>query len=79
MSTYILCHGSWYQPSTWERVANRLQEAGHRAVAVGYPGDAGDPTPPGEISQQSYVDAALEAIEAAPEPVVLVGHSMVGW
>jgi pimeloyl-ACP methyl ester carboxylesterase len=78
MTTYILCHGSWHQPSTWERVVDRLTDAGHTATAVAYPGDAGDPTPASLITQQSYVGAVLKAIDAAPEPVVLVGHSMGG-
>ena len=66
MSIYILCHGSWYQPSTWERVADRLHDAGRRSVTVTYPGDEGDGTPAPEIAQQSYVDAALAAIDGAP-------------
>jgi len=78
MSTYVLCHGSWYGPSTWERVSARLLEAGHQTVAVSYPGDAGDGTPAAQITQQSYVDAALAAVDAAAEPVTLVGHSMGG-
>ena len=39
MSTYVLCHGSWYAPSTWERVSARQARAGHQAVAVSYPED----------------------------------------
>jgi pimeloyl-ACP methyl ester carboxylesterase len=78
MSTYILCHGSWYQPSTWTRVAGELNRAGHAASTVSYPGDAGDETPASEITQQSYVDAVLGVVDAADEPVVLVGHSMGG-
>jgi len=78
MSTYVLCHGSWYGPSTWERLAERLVAAGHQAVAVSYPGDAGDDTPASAITQQSYVDAVLAAVEHAQPPVTLVGHSMGG-
>jgi pimeloyl-ACP methyl ester carboxylesterase len=78
MSRYVLCHGSWYGSSTWERVSQRLAGAGHEAVAVRYPGDAGDGTPVAQITQQSYVDAVLSELDGAPEPAILVGHSMGG-
>jgi pimeloyl-ACP methyl ester carboxylesterase len=78
MSTFVLCHGSWYGPGSWELVADRLRGAGHSVVAVGYPGDAGDLTPAVEIHQQSYVQAVLEQIDATSDRVTLVGHSMGG-
>jgi pimeloyl-ACP methyl ester carboxylesterase len=78
MTTFILCHGSWYSPLTWQPLSERLTAAGHRTVFVSYPGDAGDGTPASEIAQQSFLDAALAAIDGADERVVLVGHSMGG-
>ncbi len=78
MSTFVLCHGSWYAPASWDRIVERLRDAGHEAAVVSYPGDDDDPTPASDIHQQSYVDAALAVIDAASEPVILVGHSMGG-
>jgi len=74
----ILCHGSWYGPGSWARLAAELEHAGHSTTAVTYPGDAGDGTPASDIHLSSYVDAVVAAIDASTGPVTLVGHSMGG-
>jgi pimeloyl-ACP methyl ester carboxylesterase len=78
MSAFVLVHGSWMGSWAWDRVAPLLREAGHQATAVDLPGYGDDTTPVAEITLQAYTDRALAAIDAATEPVILVGHSMGG-
>jgi pimeloyl-ACP methyl ester carboxylesterase len=78
MTTFVLIHGGWAGGWTWERVAPLLEAAGHRAVAPDLPGHGSDRTPISEITLERYVDRVLEALDAAAEPVVLVGHSSGG-
>lgn len=74
MSTYVLVHGSFHGGWCWERVVPLLEAAGHRAVAVDLPGRGA--ATPGTLAE--YADAVARSIDAQPEPVVLVGHSMGG-
>ena len=78
MSTFVLVHGSWHGAWCWYKVLPRLEAAGHDAVAPNLPGHGVDPTPADEVSFEGYVDRVTGAIDAADEPVVLVGHSMGG-
>jgi pimeloyl-ACP methyl ester carboxylesterase len=78
MGTFILVHGSWHGAWCWERVVPRLQTAGHTVIAVDLPGYGEDHTPVADITLQAYADKVLAAVDAADEPVVLVGWSMGG-
>ena len=78
MSTFVLVHGAGGGAWCWDKVVQLLEEAGHKAIALDMPGHGQDKTPIGEVTLQSYVDRACEAIDAQPEPVVLLGHSMGG-
>jgi pimeloyl-ACP methyl ester carboxylesterase len=67
-TTVVLVHGAFADGSSWNRVIPLLQAKGLEVVAVQNP-------------LSSLVDdaaAARRAIEAAPGPVVLVGHSWGG-
>jgi len=59
-------------------VTERLAAAGHHARALDLPGCGADPTPASAVTPDGYVDRVVHEIEAAGEPVVLVGHSMGG-
>jgi pimeloyl-ACP methyl ester carboxylesterase len=59
-------------------VAPLLAAAGHRPVAIDLPGHGADQTPRAHQTLEAYVDALLRALDAEPEPVLLVGHSMGG-
>lgn len=74
MSTFVLVHGSFHGGWCWERVVTRLIATGHRALAPDLPGRGGDATQ----TLSSYAARVGEVVEAEPEPVVLVGHSMGG-
>jgi pimeloyl-ACP methyl ester carboxylesterase len=55
-----------------------LGELGTASVAIDLPGRAGDARPAADLTLDSYVDHVVAAIEASPEPVMLVGHSLGG-
>src|SRR5262245_51360569 len=57
LSTFVLVHGAWHGSWCWAPVVARLQAAGHAAVAFDLPGRAGDATPHGEITLESYARA----------------------
>ena len=78
MSTYVLVHGSWHAAWCWYKIVPRLEQAGHRAIAIDLPGHGRDGTPVGDVTMQHYVDAIGSAIDAAGEPVILVAHSRGG-
>jgi pimeloyl-ACP methyl ester carboxylesterase len=78
MSTFVLVHGASHGAWCWYKVISRLKSAGHRVLAPDLPGHGRDRTPLEAVTLAAYVDRVCEAIDAAPEPVVLVGHSMGG-
>jgi pimeloyl-ACP methyl ester carboxylesterase len=78
MSTFVLVHGSWHGGWCWDSVKALLENQGHRVMAPDLPGHGQDRTPIAEITLQRYVDRVLAVIDAQPEPVILVGHSMGG-
>lgn len=75
---FVLVHGAFQDERAWSEVLPRLQAAGHRTVAVRLAGRAGDATPIGQISLDTYRDQVAAAVAAQPGPVVLVGHSFGG-
>ena len=78
MSTFVLIHGGWHGAWCWDRVAPLLEQAGHEVVALDLPGHGEDLTPAVEVTLESYTDRVIGALDALPEPVVLVGHSLGG-
>lgn len=60
---------AWY----WHRVAPLLEDAGHSAVAVDFPGD--DP----DAGLPEYVALALDAARDRADKLVLVGQSLGGF
>jgi pimeloyl-ACP methyl ester carboxylesterase len=75
---FILVHGAWHGAWCWEQVEHHLGDLGAASVAVDLPGRAGDAQTVAELTLDSYVDRVVAAIDASPEPVVLVGHSLGG-
>ena len=74
----MLVHGAWSGGWVWERVTPLLEQAGHRVDAVDLPGRGSNPAvargdDPGRLARH-----VADRVEAAGEPVVLVGHSMGG-
>lgn len=72
MTTFGLVHGAFHGSWCWERLTDVLEARGHRVLTVDLPCD--DP----EAGASEYADAAVEAFSAAPDDIVLVGHSLGG-
>ena len=78
MSTYVFVHGAWHGAWCWSKVVSLLEGAGHKATALDLPGHGQDDTPITQVTFEAYCNRVREIVEAEPEPVVLVGHSMGG-
>lgn len=78
MSTYVLVHGSWHGAWCWYRIIPRLRAAGHTVIAPDLAGLGSDKTPLVDITLDRWRDDVVRAIDAAAEPVILVGHSRGG-
>lgn len=78
MGTYVLVHGAWHGAWCWDKVVPVLERKGHRVVAPDLPGHGTDKTPIAEVSLQAYAERICGILDAQPEPVILVGHSMGG-
>jgi pimeloyl-ACP methyl ester carboxylesterase len=75
---FVLVHGAWHGGWCWEEVEGHLGKAGAEAMAVNLPGRGADARPFDQLTLDSYVDEVIAALDAAPAPVVLVGHSLGG-
>ena len=78
MATFVLIHGAWHGGWCWERLAPELEARGHAVRTPDLPGHGADPAAPASVTLEDYVARVVEALRAAPEPVVLLGHSMGG-
>jgi pimeloyl-ACP methyl ester carboxylesterase len=64
----VLVGGLWLDPSAWDAVLAETGERGRRAVAVTLPAHR-------SATLDDQRDAVLAAVDAAPGPSVVVGHS----
>ncbi len=78
MSTFVLIHGAFHGAWCWDKVSPLLEQGGHEVVALDLPGHGEDQTPAAEVTLEGYADRVVGALDALPEPVVLVGHSLSG-
>jgi len=78
VSAYVLVHGGVHGAWCWEAVIGPLADAGHHVQAIDLPGRAATARAASDCRLSDYVDAIGEAVDSAPEPPVLVGHSMGG-
>ncbi|HVK84929.1 MAG TPA: alpha/beta hydrolase [Kofleriaceae bacterium] len=67
--TIVLVHGAFADGSSWDKVVPLLLAKGYPVVAVHEP----------MVSAAEDIDATKRAIDAAPGPVILVGHSYGGF
>lgn len=75
---FVLVPGWWLGGWAWEAVVDVLQAAGHAATAVTLPGMASASEARSDVHLEDHIAAIVEALEASPEPVVLVLHSGAG-
>jgi pimeloyl-ACP methyl ester carboxylesterase len=78
VATFVLVHGASLGAWCWRKVVPLLEEEGHRVAALDLPGHGGDSTAVSGMTLEANVARVREAVEAADEPVILVGHSMGG-
>jgi len=74
----VLVHGAWMGGAGWSPTADQLRDRGADVTVLDLPAHGADTAPPGQATLDAYVARVSSAIDAAPKPVVLVGHSMGG-
>lgn len=76
MAHILLVHGAWHGAWCWYRLIPELEARGFTVHAVDLPGHG---LRVGEAqSLPAYAQAVADALEALPEPAILLGHSMGG-
>jgi Lysophospholipase len=70
VAMFCLIHGAWHDGSCWEPVVRCLRARGHEAVAPNLP--LHDPN----AGFEDRARPAIQALEGAADPGVVVGHSM---
>ncbi len=74
----VLVHGAAHGAWCWEDVVPLLEARSFRVTAVDLPGLGQDPTPPGQVTLQHYIDCVAAALRLVSCRALLVGHSMGG-
>jgi pimeloyl-ACP methyl ester carboxylesterase len=75
----ILVPGFWLGAWAWDEVADALRGDGHTVTALTLPGLDSVETDRSDISFADHVDAIVDAVNRASEPVVLAVHSASGF
>jgi pimeloyl-ACP methyl ester carboxylesterase len=81
----VLVHGLWVTPLSWEKFKQRFEARGHQVIAPAWPGIEKpveamrqDPSGLNGIGIAEVVARYTEAIQALPEPPIIMGHSYGG-
>src|SRR6187551_1006817 len=75
----ILVPGFWLGAWAWDEVADKLRAGGHDVTALTLPGLESIDADRSHVTFDDHVDAIVDAVEAAPAPVVLAVHSASGF
>ena len=75
----ILVPGFWLGAWAWDEVADALRADGHDVTAITLPGLESAEADRSSITFADHVQAIVDAVEAAPAPVVLAVHSATGF
>lgn len=78
MTHFVLVHGAFHGAWCWDKVAGGLRKLGHSVTAPDLPGAGEDSTRLEQVDLELATNRVVEALQATPEPAVLVGHSMGG-
>lgn len=71
----ILIPGLWLDASSWSDVIPVLERDGHRAHPLTMPGVGATAAESAEIGMSDWVGAAVAAVDAVSDEVVVIGHS----
>jgi pimeloyl-ACP methyl ester carboxylesterase len=74
----LLVHGAWHDHRCWTEVSSLLAAKGVDVSCPDLPGHGTNALPLSRVTLKQYVAAIVQLLEAATEPVILVGHSMAG-
>lgn len=77
-TSFVVVHGAWQGAWAWSQEADALRARGATVTVIELPGHGDDNTPVPGDTLDAYVAKTTAAIDAAPTPVVLVGHSLAG-
>jgi len=75
----ILVPGFWLGAWAWDEVAETLRADGHDVTALTLPGLESVDADRSTITFADHVNAIINAVKAAPSPVVLAVHSATGF
>jgi len=78
MKHYILVHGAWEGPWSWDYTRLALEKQAHTVTAIDLHGGSGDTQSITNVTFDSYLETVVKAINQLNHKVVLVGHSMAG-
>lgn len=78
MKHYILVHGAWEGPWSWDYTRPALENQGHIVTAIDLHSRDGRSRNATNVTLSSYVETVVNAIDQLDHKVVLVGHSMAG-
>jgi pimeloyl-ACP methyl ester carboxylesterase len=78
MSHFVLVAGAWHGAWCWERLTPLLEAGGHRVETPELPAMGEDNGDPRDVTLLTWARFVADRVSAAPEPVVLVGHSRAG-
>jgi pimeloyl-ACP methyl ester carboxylesterase len=83
--TFVLIHGMWMTPLSWEHWAERYRAQGHEVIAPAWPGVSDDPpelrrdpSPLHGLSITKVVDHYEQIIRGLEASPIIVGHSFGG-
>jgi pimeloyl-ACP methyl ester carboxylesterase len=76
--TLIFVHGAMHGAWCWYKILPRLAAAGVPALAIDLPGRGRSPMAREQQTREKYVESILQAMDAAPGKVVLIGHDVSG-
>ena len=75
----ILVPGFWLGAWAWDEVVAALRAGGHDVTALTLPGLESADADRSSVTMADHVQAIVDAVEAAPAPVVLAVHSATGF
>jgi len=75
----VLVPGFWLGAWAWDEVAALLRADGHEVTALTLPGLESADADRSKITMADHVAAIVDAVKAAPVPVVLAVHSATGF
>lgn len=80
MAAFVLVHGAWQSSATWDLVAPKLTDAGHRVYTPALSGlgaDAGRLT--SQVNLTTHIKDVVEFLQREQlQDVTLIGHSYAG-